>query len=163
MSDNQIVNQVNADMQEPVNPQDGDTATATKNPSAGNGDSFKQTAHDDFDWSIDKRNVSTYNKDEKLKYDQVYEGTFKTVNDGELVHGSVVALTKTDVVINIGFKSDGLISFNEFRDIVNLKVGDEVEVVFLQQPVSDTGHHFRVIAIGQYGHQDANGHGATIS
>src|SRR5882757_5679067 len=42
-------------------------------------------------------------------------------------------------------------------------VGDEVEIVFLEQPVSDTSHHFRVIAVGQYGHQDANGHGATIS
>src|SRR5882757_2067944 len=42
-------------------------------------------------------------------------------------------------------------------------VGNEVEIVFLEQPVSDTGHHFRVIAVGQYRHQDANRHGATIS
>jgi len=133
MSDNQIVNQVNADEQEQVTAPQAETAAATKNAPAENGDSFKQTAHDDFDWSIDKRNVSTYNKDEKLKYDQVYEGTFKTVNDGELVHGLVVALTKTDVVINIGFKSDGLISSNEFRDIVNLKIGDEVEVMVVEK------------------------------
>ena len=56
MSDNQIVNQVNADVQDQVNPSaDGDTTTATTNPPAQNGDSFKQTAHDDFDWSIDKQ------------------------------------------------------------------------------------------------------------
>ncbi len=54
-------------------------------------------AHDDFDWSIDKRNVATYSKEEKAKYDAVYEGTFKAVTDGELVKGLVVALTKTDV------------------------------------------------------------------
>src|SRR5437868_5050763 len=133
MSENQIVNQVNADEQEPVKAETADTATATTNPSAGNGDSFKQTPHDDFDWSIDKRNVSSYNKDEKLKYDQVYEGTFKTVNDGELVHGTVVALTNTDVVINIGFKSDGLISLNEFRDVPTLKIGDDVEVMVIEK------------------------------
>ena len=67
-------------------------------------------------------------KDEKEKYDAVYEGTFKAITDGEMVQGAVVALTKTDVVINIGFKSDGLVSLNEFRDLPNLKVGDVVEV-----------------------------------
>ena len=36
-----------------------------------------QTAHDDFDWSVDKRNVTSYNREEKEKYDHVYENTFK--------------------------------------------------------------------------------------
>ncbi len=96
-----------------------------------------ETAHDDFDWSIDKRNVATYTKEEKLKYDQVYEGTFKAVTDGELVRGLVVALTKTDVVVNIGFKSDGLVSLNEFRDMPQLKVGDEVEVMVVEKEDRD--------------------------
>ena len=80
------------------------------------------TAHDDFDWSVDKRNVTTYNKEEKEKYDNVYDNTFKQINDGEMIEGTVVGITKTDVVVNIGFKSDGLISLNEFRDIPNLKM-----------------------------------------
>jgi small subunit ribosomal protein S1 len=45
----------------------------------------------------------------------------------------VVALTKTDVVVNIGFKSDGLVSLNEFRDVQGLKVGDEVEVMVVRK------------------------------
>lgn len=90
------------------------------------------TAHDDFDWSIDKRNVSSYKKEEKDKYDQVYEATFRTFNDGELVTGTVVGLTKTDAVINIGFKSDGLISLNEFRDNP-VKIGDEVEIMVVEK------------------------------
>jgi len=61
-------------------------------------------AHDDFDWSIDKRNVSHYASDEKAKYDKVYENTFVSIEDGEIVKGTIVALTKTDAVINIGFK-----------------------------------------------------------
>lgn len=90
-------------------------------------------AHDDFDWSIDKRNVAHYSKEEQVKYDKVYENTFVQIEDGELVKGSVVALTKTDVVINIGFKSDGLISLNEFRDTPNLSIGDEVEVMVVEK------------------------------
>src|SRR5689334_8328375 len=50
-------------------------------------------AHDDFDWSIDKRNVSHYGADEKAKYDKVYENTFVTIEDGEIVTGGIVALT----------------------------------------------------------------------
>jgi len=91
------------------------------------------TAHDDFDWSVDKRNVTSYTKEEKEKYDYVYENTFKTITDGEMIDGILVALTKTDAVINIGFKSDGLISLNEFRDLNNLKVGDVVEVMVVEK------------------------------
>ena len=91
------------------------------------------SAHDDFDWSIDKRNVARYNYDEQQKYDAVYEGTFKTITDGEMVQGTVVGMTKTDVVINIGFKSDGLVSLNEFRDLHDLKTGDVVEVMVVEK------------------------------
>jgi small subunit ribosomal protein S1 len=98
-------------------------------------------AHDDFDWSIDKRNVSHYSQEEKEKYDKVYESTFVSIEDGEIVHGTVVALTKTDVVINIGFKSDGLVSLNEFRDIANLKIGDDVEVMVVEKE-DRNGHLF---------------------
>ncbi|MDH7461565.1 30S ribosomal protein S1 [Chitinophagaceae bacterium 26-R-25] len=125
MSENQIINS-NAEGQEPAAAQTAEVATATTNVPV-------QTAHDDFDWSIDKRNVSTYSQAEKEKYDKVYDNTFVTITDGELVKGAVVALTKTDVVINIGFKSDGLVSFNEFRDLQNLSVGDEVEVMVVEK------------------------------
>ena len=91
------------------------------------------SAHDDFDWSIDKRNVARYNNEEQQKYDAVYEGTFKQITDGEMVQGIVVGLTKTDVVINIGFKSDGLISLNEFRDLHGIKTGDVVEVMVVEK------------------------------
>lgn len=91
------------------------------------------SAHDDFDWSIDKRNVARYNNEEQKRYDAVYEGTFKQITDGEMVQGTVVGMTKTDVVINIGFKSDGLISLNEFRDLHGLKTGDVVEVMVVEK------------------------------
>jgi small subunit ribosomal protein S1 len=94
-------------------------------------------AHDDFDWSIDKRNVAVYSKADQEKYDKVYENTFIQLNDGEMIKGLVVGITKTDVVLNIGFKSDGLVSLNEFRDLTNLKVGDEVEVLIVEKEDRD--------------------------
>src|SRR5437868_9520165 len=126
MFENLIQKHLNADVPESAAAENAEVATAIpKEP--------VQTAHDDFDWSVDKRNVTSYNKDEKAKYDKVYENTFVQLNDGELMKGTVVGLTKTDVVLNIGFKSDGLISLNEFRDLPNLKVGDEVEVMIVEK------------------------------
>jgi small subunit ribosomal protein S1 len=69
----------------------------------------------------------------------VYENTFVQLSDGELIKGIVVGLTKTDVVLNIGFKSDGLISLNEFRDLPALAIGDEVEVMIVEKEDRD-GH-----------------------
>jgi len=91
------------------------------------------SAHDDFDWSVDKKNVTSYTTEEKEKYDSAYENTFRTITDGEMVEGTIVGMTKTDAVINIGFKSDGLVSLNEFRDIPNMKVGDVVEVMVVEK------------------------------
>ncbi|MBK9506428.1 MAG: 30S ribosomal protein S1 [Bacteroidetes bacterium] len=86
------------------------------------------TAHDDFDWNVDKRNKITYSKDESSKLELTYEGTFKTLNDNEIINATIVGLTDTDVILNVGYKSDGLVSKTEFRDIEDLKVGMDVEV-----------------------------------
>jgi len=100
-----------------------------------------QTAHDDFDWSVDKRNVSHYAEAERVKYDKVYDNTFVQIADGEIMNGLVVALTKTDVVVNIGFKSDGLVSLNEFRDTNGVKTGDTVEVMVVEKEDRDGNLH----------------------
>jgi len=101
-----------------------------------------QTAHDDFDWSRDKRNVVAYSAAEKAKYDSVYDNTFKQINDGEMIQATVVSLTKTDAVVNIGFKSDGLISLNEFRDIPGgVKVGEVIEVMVVEKEDRDGNLH----------------------
>ena len=131
MFQNFIVKQLNADAQE--SSAAGTAAEVTATTTAPAYVPPVVTAHDDFDWSIDKRNVSAYSKEENEKYSKVYDGTFIQITDGTLIKGSVVGLTKTDVVLNIGFKSDGLISLNEFRDLQNLKIGDEVEVMVVEK------------------------------
>lgn len=85
-------------------------------------------AHDDFDWSVDKRNVVRYNTEDHKKYDEQYGATLRTIENDEIVKGSVVAITGTDVVLNVGFKSDGLVPLSEFRDVEELKVGDVYDV-----------------------------------
>ena len=141
-----IIKQLNADAQEGSVPmQDREETAATTNvpvetPNVVDIEIKKPvtetvaTAHDDFDWSVDKRNVTSYTADEKAKYDTVYDNTFKQINDGEMIQATVESLTKTDAVVNIGFKSDGLISLNEFRDIPGgVKVGDVIEVMVVEK------------------------------
>ncbi|MGZ3852977.1 MAG: S1 RNA-binding domain-containing protein, partial [Flavisolibacter sp.] len=153
MEENQIDNLsaeqagTNAEGQESAPAVQAEATTATTNaPAAENVENnvkieepVQETpaAHDDFDWSIDKRNVASYTQEEKDKYDKVYENTFVQLNDGEMIKGTVVGITKTDVVLNIGFKSDGLVSLNEFRDTPGLKIGDEVEVMVVEKEDRD--------------------------
>jgi len=86
------------------------------------------TSHDDFDWTVDKRNVVRYNEEDRKKYDVEYGSTLRTIENDEIVKGTVVAITGTDVVLNVGFKSDGLVPLSEFRDVEELKVGEVYDV-----------------------------------
>ena len=95
MSENNIVN-THAEAPE-------DATTATVEASTATTNAPVQTAHDDFDWNVDRRNVISYTDEERVKYDKVYDNTFVQLNDGELIQGTVVGLTKTDVVLYIGF------------------------------------------------------------
>ena len=141
-----IINkQLNADQQEPI-ASDAEATATTNAPVETAAEAIPvkavepkiETAHDDFDWSRDKRNVAAYSKDEKAKYDAVYDATFRQINDGEMIQATVESLTKTDAVVNIGFKSDGLISLNEFRDIPGgVKVGDVIEVMVVEKEDRD--------------------------
>jgi small subunit ribosomal protein S1 len=87
----------------------------------------KNQAPDEFNWNINKYGASTYTSAEKSELENLYDGTFKTFAEGEIVIGIVSAITDSDVVLNIGFKSDGLVPRSEFREM-DLKVGDEVDV-----------------------------------
>ncbi|MDI9337629.1 MAG: 30S ribosomal protein S1 [Alphaproteobacteria bacterium] len=91
------------------------------------------TAHDDFDWNAHRKVVNVYSPAEIEKYDKIYDHSFVNIEDGQLINGTIVALTSNDAVVNIGFKSDGLISLNEFRDISDLKIGDIFEVMVVEK------------------------------
>ncbi|MCO5231997.1 MAG: 30S ribosomal protein S1 [Chitinophagales bacterium] len=80
-----------------------------------------------FDWNVNKYGAQTYSSDKKKELEGLYDGTFKSFEEGEIVNATVTQITDSDIVLNIGFKSDGLIPRSEFREL-DLKVGDEVEV-----------------------------------
>jgi len=87
------------------------------------------TPDQDFDWSMDTAGFGGRSQEEHQTLASLYENTLNAFNEKEIVKGSVVGFTEKEVVLNIGFKSDGLIARTEFRDMPDLKIGDEVEVL----------------------------------
>jgi small subunit ribosomal protein S1 len=74
-----------------------------------------------------------YTDQERAVLTQSYEETLTAIKEYEVVKGTVVAISNRDVIINVGLKSDGLVSLSEFRDLPDLKTGDEVEVYIERQ------------------------------
>ncbi|MDH3648659.1 MAG: 30S ribosomal protein S1 [Saprospiraceae bacterium] len=87
-----------------------------------------ETAHDDFDWSIGKRRTHQYSDKEIKQYLKDYEASLSAVIENEIVKGKVTSINNGDVVLDISYKSDGLVSLSEFRDMPDLKIGDNIEV-----------------------------------
>jgi small subunit ribosomal protein S1 len=90
-------------------------------------------AHDDFNWGVSRRQTTVYDEAERQKYIEQYDSTLTAVLENEIVKGRVTAINDGDILLDIGFKSDGLVPQSEFRDRPDLSVGDEVEVYVEQQ------------------------------
>lgn len=84
----------------------------------------------DFDWDkADNRGFgSGYSQNERAELEALYGGTLAQVAEKEVVKGTVVGITDREVILNIGFKSDGMVPISEFRDMPELQPGDIVEV-----------------------------------
>ena len=86
----------------------------------------------DFDWdSYAKGDVMT--SEAKAELTAKYDNTLNQVKDKEVVMGTIISMNKREVVVNIGFKSDGIIPMSEFRYNPDLKIGDQVEVFIENQ------------------------------
>lgn len=96
------------------------------------------TPEGDFDWDQDDKGFGNYNDAERKELEGLYSGTFNSINQGEIVEGTVVSINNKDVVLNVGYKSDGFVSFTEFRDLPDLKVGDKVDV-FVETQEDENG------------------------
>jgi len=83
-----------------------------------------------FDWdrADNKGFGSGYSDAERDRMLELYDNTLSEVKEKEVVMGTVVGITDREVLLNIGFKSDGLVPASEFRDMPDLKMGDEIEV-----------------------------------
>ena len=82
----------------------------------------------DFDWNDTGKAVDTYKSDDRTKQEALYDQTLNQVLEREIVMGEIIGLTSKEAVVNIGYKSDGLIPLAEFRHMPDLKVGDKIEV-----------------------------------
>ncbi|MDZ4680068.1 MAG: 30S ribosomal protein S1, partial [Saprospiraceae bacterium] len=91
------------------------------------------TPHDDFDWAITNKRGRTYPAEEKQRLQEQYDATLTAVLENEIVSGRVTSINSGDIVLDIGYKSDGLIALSEFRDMPELTIGDRVEVYVEQQ------------------------------
>ncbi|HHU00924.1 30S ribosomal protein S1 [Xiashengella succiniciproducens] len=84
-----------------------------------------ESAIEGFDWESFETDAVSGGREELEK---MYNETLSTISEKEVIDGTVIAMNKREVVINIGYKSDGIVSRNEFRYNPELKVGDKVEV-----------------------------------
>lgn len=86
------------------------------------------TGNPDFDWNSIGKKQDHYSAEEKSKLDDLYGQKLNTITDLQILEGLVVAKNNREVVVNIGYKSDGVVPLSEFRYNPDLKVGDTVEV-----------------------------------
>src|SRR5690606_22740473 len=90
---------------------------------------------EDFNWEKfeTKGFGEGYSKAERAEMEKLYDQTLNEITEKEVITGTVVGINDKDVIINIGFKSDGLVPRTEFRDLPDLKIGDEVDLFIEEQ------------------------------
>jgi len=81
-----------------------------------------------FDWDSIGKKQDLYTSTEREKLEDIYSNTLNSITEHEVIEGTVVGISSREVVINIGYKSDGVVPFNEFRYNPKLKVGDKVDI-----------------------------------
>ncbi len=91
--------------------------------------SYKNNASTmDFDWDSVSNKGTGYSAEKRKELESEYDKTLSSITENQVIDGTVIAITNREVVINIGYKSEGIVSLNEFRYNPELKVGDKVEV-----------------------------------
>lgn len=84
--------------------------------------------NEEFDWDALESEDQGFAGQKQNKLEDLYNNTLNTVQEKEVLEGTVISMNKREVVVDIGYKSDGIVSLNEFRYNPDLKVGDPVEV-----------------------------------
>jgi len=91
----------------------------------------------EFDWDALEKKQDNYSASERTKLEDIYSGSLSSIVEHEVIEGTIVGITEREIVINIGYKSDGIIPFNEFRYNPDLKVGDKVDIYVENQEDSN--------------------------
>ena len=93
---------------------------------------LKNSPIEDFDWEAYEKGETAGEKSRE-ELTRTYDESLNTVKDKDVIEGTIIALNKREAVVNIGYKSDGIIPMNEFRYNPDIKVGDTVEVFIENQ------------------------------
>ncbi|MCD8393363.1 MAG: 30S ribosomal protein S1 [Bacteroidales bacterium] len=93
---------------------------------------LKNSPIEDFDWEAYEKG-ETQGEKSREELTKTYDESLNTVKDKEVIEGTIIALNKREAVVNIGYKSDGIIPMSEFRYNPDIKVGDTVEVFIENQ------------------------------
>ena len=93
---------------------------------------LKNSPIEDFDWDAYEKGETAGEKSRE-ELTRTYDESLNTVKDKDVIEGTIIALNKREAVVNIGYKSDGIIPMNEFRYNPDIKVGDVVEVFIENQ------------------------------
>ncbi len=88
----------------------------------------EEVEEEEFDWTTIGKKYDNYSSKQRQELEDIYDKTLSSIVEQEVVMGTIVGMNNREVVVNIGFKSDAVITLNEFRDTQDLKVGDKVEV-----------------------------------
>lgn len=89
----------------------------------------QNVAPEAFDWESFESGLNAEDRTEKQELEEIYKGSLNDLGDSDVITGKVVRLTDREAIVDINFKSEGVISLNEFRYNQDLKVGDVVEVM----------------------------------
>ncbi len=92
----------------------------------------------DFDWDSFESDVDELSSEDRTKLEDLYEANLTLIEDKQVVTGTVISLGKKEVVVNIGYKSEGVITASEFRYNPELKPGDKV-AVFVEKTEDSNG------------------------
>ncbi len=87
----------------------------------------------DFDWDAFEADVDDYSAEDRASLETTYENSLNLIQEKEVVDGTVVSITKKEVVVNIGYKSEGIVNASEFRYNPDLKEGDVVPIFVERQ------------------------------
>jgi small subunit ribosomal protein S1 len=172
MTENEELENTSATNEEVVSSQETTSVVAENSTESLNAETEKQTATENaveempvkikaapgvppkpdanFDWDSIAKGGNLYKSEEREVLEQKYAKTINSIATFDVVKGTVVLINDREVVVNIGFKSDGLVPASEFRDMPNLKIGDKVDV-FVETQEDKNGQlvlsHKRALAL----------------
>jgi small subunit ribosomal protein S1 len=102
----------------------------------------QNVAPEQFDWDSFESGLDADARKEKSDLEEIYNGSLNNLDDNDVLVGKVVRLTDKEAIVDINFKSEGVISLNEFRYNQGLKVGDEVEVMVDREKTKQVNYNY---------------------